>query len=201
MKVIGLVGGIASGKSLVSDLLCRQGAQLLDADKAGHAVLRQAEVKQALRERWGEQVFGKDGEIDRAAVARIVFGSGDAAAAELRFLEQITHPRIGKLLEDRMAELSAAGIPAVVLDAPVMIKAGWDQRCDMILFVDAPRDIRVERALQRGWTEEGFAAREAAQESLAEKRRRADFVIDNSGPVGHTEQQVKQLWQSWFKTS
>jgi dephospho-CoA kinase len=93
-----------------------------------------------------------------------------------------------------MAEATAGGAPAIVLDAAVMLKAGWDRLCDAVWFVDVPRAKRVERARERGWTETVFAAREAAQESLEEKRRCATAVIDNSGSPDQTAQQVRALW-------
>jgi dephospho-CoA kinase len=193
--VIGLLGGVASGKSLVAAQLEKLGAMLLDADRVGHDVLREAEVKVALRQRWGERVFGADGEVVRPAVGRIVFADSPDGPRELQFLEQVTHPRIAERLQRQIAEAAAAGAPAVALDAAVMLKGGWDRLCDTVWFVDAPRAARIERAGQRGWSEAQFAAREAAQESLEEKRRRANAVIDNSGSPDGTARQVRALWQ------
>lgn len=193
--VIGLLGGVASGKSFVADQLKELGAVVLDADRTGHEVLREPEVKAALRQRWGDKIFGAPGEIDRPAVGRIVFANSPEAARELQFLELITHPRITERLRQQMAEAAAAGAPAIVLDAAVMLKAGWDRLCDAVWFVDAPRAVRIERAAQRGWGEKQFAAREAAQEPLEQKRGVATAVIDNSGPPDQTADQIKALWR------
>ena len=199
MKVIGIVGGIASGKSTVSAELHRLGAAKLDADKAGHEVLQMPHVRSAVREHFGEQVVGVDGEIDRRALAGIVFARTIQGAADLARLEGLTHPEIGRLLQERLNEVrDSAAAPAVILDAPVLFKAGWDAFCDGIVYVDAPRDIRLQRALARGWTKEDFAAREAAQESLDTKRQLADWTIDNSGSLEFTRAQVEQLWRLWF---
>lgn len=194
MRMIGLVGGIASGKSLVADLLRQRGAVVLDGDRAGHDVLRQPDVVAAARNRWGDDVLDEQGAIDRKKVAARVFGLGDAAAGELRYLEQLTHPRIGELLRQQAADAAQRGAPLLVLDAPLMLKGGWADLCDSIVYVDARRDVRLARALARGWTAEEFAAREAAQESLEEKRSRSTHIIDNSGPREATAQQIDQLW-------
>src|SRR5207247_4671280 len=114
---------------------------------------------------------------------------------ELKFLEQITHPRIGDHLQRQIAD-AASRAPAIVLDAAVMLKGGWDRLCDRVWFVEAPREVRRARAQQRGWSEEQFTAREAAQESLEEKRRRADAVIDNSASPSETARQVSALWKA-----
>ena len=82
-----------------------------------------------------------------------------------------------------------------VLDAALILEAGWDKLCDYFAFIDVPREVRLARALQRGWTEGDFTAREAAQESLDSKRARADVIIDNSGSPDHTQGQVQRLWQ------
>jgi len=192
--VLGLLGGVASGKSFVAGLLAEHGAAVLDADRAGHQVLEQDEVKAALRERWGPRVFTPTGQVDRKAVGEIVFQD----QAELEFLEAVTHPRIGCLLQEQIEHLLQQGAPAAVLDAPVMLKAGWDAICDAIWFVDAPRPTRLQRALQRGWTEAQFAAREAAQESLDEKRRKADVMIDNAGSSQATAAAVARHWQQFL---
>jgi dephospho-CoA kinase len=197
IPVIGLLGGIASGKSLVAREMASLGAGILDADRMGHEVLEQPEVRQQIRQRWGERVMNAEGRIDRSAVAKIVFAPASDAARELNFLEQLTHPRIGQLLRERAAQMAASGrYRALVLDAPVMIEAGWHTICDSIVFVDAPRDVRLARALARGWSKAQFTARENAQESLDVKRRQADIMIDNSQSAELTRNQVVRFWHS-----
>jgi dephospho-CoA kinase len=198
MILIGILGGVASGKSEVSCRLRSLGAAVLDADRVGHAVLREAEVRRAVQCRWGEAVLDAAGEIDRRKVAEIVFAAAPESKAELTFLEELTHPRIGQRLQEQLAELHREGVRAAVLDAPVMLKAGWDRMCQRIVFVDAPRDVRLARARQRGWTEADFAAREAAQEPLETKCSRADVTIDNGLTRQHLFAQVDRFWQSLF---
>jgi dephospho-CoA kinase len=94
------------------------------------------------------------------------------------------------------ARLRAAGTVAAALDVPLLLESGWDRLCDRLVFVDAPRGLRLARAQERGWSEAEFAAREAAQESLEAKRRRADVVVDNSGSPDATRAQVARLWQA-----
>jgi len=197
MIVVGILGGIASGKSFVADQLKALGAQVLDADQAGHQTLTEPKIKSALRSRWGEKVFDPSGAVDRKSVAAIVFEKSPQAAEELTFLEQITHPRIGERLQRRIDQLSLQQQqpPALVLDAPVMLKAGWDRLCQKIIYVDAPLQVRLARALQRGWTEAEFSQREASQESTAVKRGCAHVVIENSGPPEQTKRQVETFWR------
>ena len=195
--VIGVAGGIASGKSLVSQRLAQLGGELIDADQIGHGVLREPEVKQALRHRWGDAILDGEGEIDRKQVAKIVFAPPHDGPAELAYLETVTHPRIGQRIHERCQDLARENrATPVILDAAVMFKAGWDRMCDMVVFVDAPREVRRERAARRGWREAEFAVREAAQESLDIKRRRADVIIDNSSTTDHLYAQVDRFWQS-----
>jgi dephospho-CoA kinase len=197
MFVIGVAGGVASGKSVVSQSLCRLGAVLLDADTIGHEVLEEPAVRAAIRRTWGDEVFTPEGLVSRPALARRVFAPSPDGPRELGQLEQITHPRIGARLKEQIDSLASQGaIPAVVLDAAVMFKAGWHRYCDRIVFVDAPPETRLERALGRGWTPEQFRAREAAQLSVERKRQFADVVIDNSGSLTHTHQQVERFWRS-----
>ena len=195
MKTIGLLGGIASGKSLVAEQFCKLGAGLLDGDRAGHEVLRLPEVKELVRARWGPAVFTAGGEVDRPALGRIVFVPTSEGRRELEHLEKITHPRIGERLRQQAAELAAEGRAVAVLDAPVMLKAGWDAFCDHIVFIEAPQETRRARALARGWRQEDIAARESVQEPLEVKRQRADFVIDNSGSREQTLAEVERLWR------
>ncbi len=199
LPVIGLVGGVASGKSFVARELERLGAATLDADRAGHDVLQQPEVVEAIRRQWGDEVLEAGGAVDRKALARIVFGDDPKAREQRRILEEITHPRIGQqILEQARRHAENGAVRALVLDAPVMLEAGWDALCDYIIFVDAPRDVRLSRALSRGWTRDDFAAREKAQETLEKKRERADFVIDNGKDPEYTRAQVERFWHLHF---
>jgi len=196
MKVIGILGGVASGKTLVAGELARLGAGLLDADRAAHEVLRMPDIEAAARERWGGDIFGPEGRIDRARLARIVFADPPAGPRERKYLEQLTHPEIGRLLAREAERLEAAGRAVAVLDAALLLESGWDKLCDMLLFIEAPRGLRLARALERGWSEADFAAREGAQESLGAKRESADVVLDNSGSAEQTRAQVERFWHS-----
>jgi len=211
--VIGLVGGVASGKSFVARCLEDLGAVRLDADGAGHEVLKMPEVEELARRRWGEPIFSPDGRIVRKALAAIVFQPTEEGRRELSYLEQITHPRIGERLRNQAAVArarpaaagaapTAAGgvsrVRALILDAPVLLEAGWDTLCDLVVYVDAPEQVRLERAQARGWTEEEFRRREGAQVALAEKRARADFVVDNSGTAENTKSEVDRFWKAVF---
>ncbi len=196
MRIIGVLGGVASGKSMVARQFERLGAGVLDADQAGHEVLRLPHVEAAVRRRWGEAVFGPDGRIDRPRLAEVVFTPGPRCQTERRYLEQLTHPEIARLIWRQAGVLAAGGAEILVLDAALLIETGWDQWCEKVIFVDAPREARLERAKTRGWDEKEFAAREGVQESLERKRQRADVIIDNSGPPERTQAQVEQFWAS-----
>jgi dephospho-CoA kinase len=196
MRIIGILGGVASGKSMVARQFQRLGAGVLDADTTGHEALRLPNVEAAVRRRWGKAVFGVDGRVDRARLARVVFAPGPKANAELKYLEQLTHPEIARLLWRQVGALVAGGTKIMVMDAALLLETGWDQWCEKTVFVDAPREARLARAIARGWSEEDFAAREAVQESLDRKRARADLIIDNSGSPQRTQAQVEQFWAS-----
>ena len=196
MKVVGIVGGVASGKSAVARALQELGAHWIDADRIASDVLALPQTLAAARGRWGQAVVAANGRLDRKAVADRIFAptaEGDAARA---FWESMTHPEITRRMRDQLQRLAADGCPAAVLDAPLLFRAGWDGVCDAILFVDAPYAQRWERAQRRGWTEEEFQQREAAQLPLSEKRRRSTFVIDNGGDLEETYGQVQRYWDT-----
>jgi dephospho-CoA kinase len=198
MKTIGLVGGIASGKSLVAKLLAEHGAVVLDADRAGHQALSESPaIERALHEHWGDAVFTSDGSVDRRAIAERVFAIGGTAETDRRFLESLLHPEIRRRLKDELAAAAAAGKQVAVLDAALLFEAGWRTLCDLVIFVDAPREARLARALSRGWTEPEFAAREAAQWPIEEKRREADVIISNDASEAELRQAVAGLWDRY----
>jgi dephospho-CoA kinase len=195
MLILGLVGGIASGKSVVANMLRDLGATVIDADKAGHAVLREPEIIAALRQRWGDGILDATGQISRRAVAKIVFAAGNES--ERKFLEELTHPRIEARLHAELAAIrnSPNPPPVVAIDAALLFEAGWDKLCDKILFVDAPRDLRLERAVSRGWSTEQFAAREAAQLPPEEKRSRSHIVIRNARTLENIREILRLTWR------
>ena len=194
MLVVGLLGGIACGKSLVARQFAELGAVILDADRAGHEVLCLPEIEASARARWGDAIFGPDGHVQRAKLAAIVFAPGERGLAELAYLESLTHPRIGERLEQQVIAAERAGYKVAVLDAPVMLKAGWQRYCQRLVFIDAPWEQRVLRAQQRGWSAAELKAREARQPSLDVKRSVCDTVIDNGGTIDATGAQVERLW-------
>jgi dephospho-CoA kinase len=196
MKIIGLVGGVASGKSAVAAALARCGAVTFDADKIGHLVLDEPDVRDELVARWGKEILGPHGRVSRPAVAAKVFGDGADAMSDREFLEQTLHPRIRQRIETAITQLPDEPISAVVIDAPLLIESGWNDVCDVIAFVDAPRDQRLERALSRGWTPEEFTRRELSQMPIEQKQRWADHVIENAGTLDELEVEVARFWDS-----
>jgi dephospho-CoA kinase len=198
MRIIGILGGVGSGKSTVARQFARLGARVLDADRTAHEVLRLPHVEAAAHKRWGKTVFGPDGRIDRGRLAAIVFAPGTKGKEEREYLEQLIHPEVARLFSQQAAALGAESEVAV-LDAPLLLEAGWDKLCEKMVFIEVPREARLARAKARGWGEEDFAAREGAQESLDRKRARADAIIDNSGPLERTQAQVEQLWPSLIR--
>jgi dephospho-CoA kinase len=196
MKTIGLVGGVASGKSLAGKMLVELGAVLLDADRTGHAVLAEdADVRQAVVDRWGQAILKSDGQVDRAAIARHVFAETAAGAADRKFLEELLHPRIRRRLNHERDAAAAAGMPAVVLDAPLLLEAGWGPMCDLVLMIDSPRDLRLQRAKARGWSEAEFDRREAGQWPPDEKLRLADIVISNQSTDEELRRAIADFWR------
>lgn len=194
--IVGLVGGVASGKSLVAQRLAEHGARVLDVDRLGHEVLTEPEVIACLTARWGGQILTDGGAIDRARVARRVFAPAPDGPPELEFLEQTTHPRIGARIDAQIATwLRESSDAPIVLDAALLLKAGWDRRCDQVIYVDSPVERRRDRAVARGWSEREFASREAAQGPMEEKRRRATWVVDNSGTATELAEQVERFWR------
>jgi dephospho-CoA kinase len=195
IPVIGIVGGIGSGKSLVADALVGFGGYLIRADVIGHDALREPDIRARIVERWGDGVLNAQGEIDRRAVARLVF----ADSAELRALESIVHPIIEKKIREEIARARAnLDVKCIILDAAILFEAGWHQASDKVLFVDAPLPIRLARLKQkRGWTEEEVARREKMQMPIEEKQRRADAIIVNDAEPEKVVRQVQDALVRW----
>lgn len=193
--VVGLIGGIGAGKSLVADRLRRLGALVVDADQAGHETLLDPDVVARLRKEFGDSILADDGRIDRGRLAKIVFGD----ESRRRVLESIVHPRMVERFREEIARAAAdERTPLVVLDAAVLLEAGWDALCGLVVFVDAPRSARIERLRRsRGWNEEELGRREAAQWPLERKRARADVVVRNDSDPDACRDAVDRLFREW----
>jgi dephospho-CoA kinase len=177
--VIGLAGGIGAGKSTVARILRELGCAVVNSDDLAREALRDPDIKRELVKWWGQNVLDATGEIDRSTVAHVVF----ADPAERKRLEALTHPWIEERRREHFAEAERSTC-AYVIDAPLLFEAGVDQECDAVIFVDAPRKLRLERLMRdRGWSEEELNRRESSQLSLDEKRSRADYVVENTGDL------------------
>lgn len=196
MIVIGLTGGIASGKSFVADCLVRFGGELIDADKVAHEVLDDPGVVSAIVGEFGNSVLDRTGKIDRSLLGKQVFANSKESENRLELLESITHPEIRRRIFLRLSELKASpDCRAIVLDIPLLFEGEWDRECDAVIFVDTRLSIRKHRAEARGWTDGELERRESRQLAITEKKERSSCVIDNSGGEKDTREQLTAFWE------
>lgn len=192
--IVGVTGGVGAGKSLVADMMRELGAVVIDSDRLAHEELSDPQVVAALRQWWGEGIVTSGGKIDRHAVAGIVFSDRD----ELKRLENLLYPRIDRrrqLLVDGWVKKS--DIRAIVYDAPKLYEAGLDRKCDCVVFVDAPRSVRVQRiARTRGWGEAELQKREKMQDPLKPKMAKADYVVTNQFDIETLRSAVEQVFRA-----
>lgn len=182
--VVGLTGGIGAGKSTVARAFARAGAAVSDSDATAREILQHPAVRDELVQWWGAQVLDEAGSIDRAKVAAQVFADPSKRAR----LEGLVHPLIHARRAQEMDAARAAGKKVFVIDAPLLLEAGLGPQCHAVVYIDAPRHVRLARVQhKRGWTEAEFDRREAAQWPLDRKRAAARFVIENSGSGGEGE--------------
>ena len=193
--VIGLVGAIGAGKSTAARCFAARGGHAIDADALGHDALRQPGVVAALVGLWGEGIRKPDGTLDRREIGRIVF----ANPAERNALEAAVFPYIGERTRQEIAAAQAnPAVAFVVLDAAVLLEAGWGDMVDKLVYVDAPREVRVARlAARSGWTAADLTAREAAQWPSDKKRAQADGVLVNDAGPAELQHQVDWLLVEW----
>lgn len=189
--VLGLIGGIGSGKSAVAHQLAQRGALVIHADRLGHEALEQPDIRDRALARWGPGILGTDDRISRPSVAAIVFRD----QAERRALEEMVFPHIERRCREEIDRGRAdPNVVLIVLDAAILLEAGWDRVCDRILYVHAPREVRLQRLREgRGWSDQELELREQAQLPLEEKARRAHGRIDNSGSLEELTCQVDEL--------
>jgi dephospho-CoA kinase len=200
MTTVGLTGGIGSGKSTVGRLLSERGAVVVEADAIVHALQKPGQpVFESIVARFGDGVLTVDGELDRGALAEVVFHDDGAR----RDLEALVHPAVGVEM-GRMRSAAEARGDVVVLDVPLLAEAGPDAKqrwaLDGIVVVDCPVDVAVARLVEyRGITEDDARSRVDAQASRQDRLDAADFVIDNSGDLAGLESEVDRCW-AWIHT-
>jgi dephospho-CoA kinase len=192
-RIIGLTGGIASGKSTVSAMLRELGAHVIDADQVARDVVAPGTPALAeIEARFGAAVLHQDGALDRKKLGAIVFADSDARRA----LERITHPRIAAATQQEIGRLATAGVDPVIYDAALIVENRLYTWMQGLIVVSVPPEVQVARLMIRDDIDEAAAqARIAAQLSLAEKVAVATHVIDNSGTRADTEAQVRALWE------
>ena len=200
MVVIGVTGGVGSGKSTVAKMFQDLGAQVLDADVLAHEVMEPHSLAwRRIVAAFGDGVVQEDQRINRKALARIVFADPEAR----RRLEGIIHPQVLRRLKQQLHQLKRRrATPAVVLDVPLLLEAGAQHLVDVLVVVTADAATARSR-LQRkhGWSEEEIAQRMAAQWDLSAKAAMADYVLDNGNGLEQTRKQVRHIWKQAVTTS
>ena len=193
MKVIGLTGGIGSGKSTVSRFLAELGAVIIDADKVGHEAFKPGtELWREVVAAFGQQIVTPSGDIDRKKVGEIVFGNPEL----LSQLNQIMHPRMHEMVEAQIEEYQRQGVMVVVLEAALLLEAGWTSLVDEV-WVTVVSESTVLRRLEKraGLSEQESLARIRSQLSSEKRVKHADVVINNEGDLDELKTKVKEQWQ------
>ncbi len=188
--IIGIMGGVASGKSAAASFFAAMGAKKVDADEIASEALEDCAIKDALAARFGRGVIAADGSVDRARLADAAFEPGGEAVSALN---GIMHPAI---LARVGQEIAAAGPGrAVVLDLPLLFETGLAERCDLLVFIDAPEEARGRFAAIRGWSGGEAARREAAQAPLGLKQKNSGITIKNDKTLDDLRKSVENIWR------
>jgi len=188
--VVSLVGGIASGKSFVASLFAQLGCAVVDADRLTGDLLEDPATRHALRQRFGEKIFTASGEVDRGRLADKAFADREALEA----LNSIMHPELCARIRRALHAARRQDVPAVILDAPLVLEKGLDTLSDFVVYIEASEEVRRTRAQEnRGWPPAEVARREAAQVSLKAKRERADYIVENNTSPEHTQEQIRRI--------
>lgn len=194
MHIIGLTGGIASGKSTVSTMLTKLGAYIIDTDKIAHAVVMPGQpALLAIVDHFGNEIMLSDGNLNRKLLGDIIFQNPE----ERSQLEKITHPYIDMQVDHNIKKAEQLGYQIVVIDVPLLFEAGWQNRVDEIWVVYVEPEVQISRLISRN----GFTTKEAmdrinAQLNITEKAERSHVVIDNTLDLENTKQQVISAWHN-----
>lgn len=197
--IIGLAGGIGSGKTFVASLFAAEGCLVLSADEAVIAAYADPRVQQTLRQWWGDTAIDANGTINRRWIADQVFSDD----TQRRRLENLLHPLVEAARTEKMNQFAKDNsILAFIWDVPLLFEAGQNRQCDFVVFVDSPlpqRQIRVHAA--RGWTETDLIRRENVQMPLDKKREMSDYIIVNAADAAETRRQVRDVLSQILQVS
>jgi dephospho-CoA kinase len=190
--VLGIMGGVGSGKSTVAVEFARLGCKIIDADEIAHQVLEETDIIDQVVSLFGEGILTESGDIDRGKLAQLVFCEGEG----LSKLNGIIHPVVLARVEELIDRYNGEGdVPAIVLDMPLLVEIGWEKRCDKLIFVDCREPIRAERAKKKGiLTESELKNREKFQKQLDSKAALADNIINNNNGYIELARQVAKIF-------
>ena len=193
MIVAGLTGGICSGKSTVTAMVRGLGATVIDADQVAHELVEPDQpLFEAVASAFGREVVGTDGRIDRGRLGAIVFADPKVR----RRLEELLHPAIIQECERRIRQAQLSGAAVCLVDAALLIESGWHTRCDVVILVEASEAVRLDRLIRsRGLSRDDAMLRIRSQMPQQEKRRHAQYIIENDGPLQETARQVQAVWE------
>jgi dephospho-CoA kinase len=192
--IIGILGGIGSGKSTVAACFAELGCKVIDADAIAHEILDQADISEKLIDRWGTGVLDSNGMVNRDKLAGPVFGSEEA----LEFLNALVHPRVLERVEAMIkAHRIRSDISGIVLDIPLLMEVGWEKRCDFLIFVNCSEEKRRERIAKNAKIDiEQFKKRENFQISLDKKKEKAHYEVSNNSDKSDMAEQIAQIFSS-----
>jgi len=189
--VIGILGGIGSGKSTVAAEFAKLGCKVIDADKIAHELLDRKTVKEKIVGLFGEVVLDSSGRIEHKKLAGVVFASGD----KLDSLNGVIHPLVLARTEELIEQYNQQNqVKAIVLDMPLLVEVGWAKRCDRLIFVDCKQKIRAERAKKKDFDKNQIKIRENFQISLDNKTSVADNLVDNNSDFSALVRQVADIF-------
>jgi dephospho-CoA kinase/formamidopyrimidine-DNA glycosylase len=194
-RVIGLTGGIASGKSTISRYLLTKGAVILDADAIARDLSQpEGMIYNAYVEHFGRGILRPDGELDRRAIGQLVFNS----TAEKEWIDTVTHPLIRDEMQLRLQQKKEQGSAIILLDVPLLFESGWDKMAEGTCLVYVDESVQLARLMARNsYGREEALARIHAQMPLSEKKKRARWLIDNNGDRSAALEQADRLWKEW----
>ncbi|MFH1370837.1 MAG: dephospho-CoA kinase [Planctomycetota bacterium] len=192
--IIGLLGGMCSGKSTAAEELGRMGCAVIDADEIAHQLLDDEDIRAKIVQIFGEEVLDTEGRVSRAGLAKTAFSDAD----ELALLTEILHPPVLVKVEELIGRYeSQPEVKAIVLDMPLLLEVGWEKRCDYVIFIDCDASKRLERAQKTGvFDADELKIRENLQISLDKKKRIADNIVNNNSDLSSLSKQIASIFST-----